>query len=183
MSFTQPFLLGPVFFRTALPCSGGYHMERGEMPLHDAVGINCKKKHNYWKSRLSCQVYGLRGVSWWLCVLSDLTSLSILGVGRNSWYIIPLETPQTTWNNPISHRFISLLSDVIPFMKALSHHYANYAWTSNVCHGHNFHRRAQKFSDNIPNTITIFNHNLKKIDKNLITTKYGPLKFPPHKRL
>ena len=35
------FLLGTVFFRTALPCSGGYHMERGGMPLHDAVGINC----------------------------------------------------------------------------------------------------------------------------------------------
>ena len=24
-------------------CSGGYHMERGGMPLHDAVGTNCKK--------------------------------------------------------------------------------------------------------------------------------------------
>ena len=43
MSFTRPSLLGPVFFLTALPCSGGYHMERGGMPLHDAVGINCKK--------------------------------------------------------------------------------------------------------------------------------------------
>ena len=43
MSFTRPFLLGPVFFRTALPCCGGYHMERGWMPLHDAVGINCEK--------------------------------------------------------------------------------------------------------------------------------------------
>ena len=43
MSFTRPFLLGPVFFRTALPCSGGYHLERGGMLLHDAVGINCKK--------------------------------------------------------------------------------------------------------------------------------------------
>ena len=41
--FHEPFLLGPVFFRTALPCSGVYHMERGVMPLHDAVGINCKK--------------------------------------------------------------------------------------------------------------------------------------------
>ena len=29
-----------IFFRTALPCSGGYHPERGGMPLHDAVGIN-----------------------------------------------------------------------------------------------------------------------------------------------
>ena len=43
MSFTPPFLLGPVFFRTALPCSGGYHMERGGMPLHDAVGITVKR--------------------------------------------------------------------------------------------------------------------------------------------
>ena len=42
MSFTRPSLLGPVFFRTALPCSGGYHIERGGIPLHDAVGINCK---------------------------------------------------------------------------------------------------------------------------------------------
>ena len=40
MRFTRPFLLG---FRTALPCSGGYHLERGGMPLQDAVGINCKK--------------------------------------------------------------------------------------------------------------------------------------------
>ena len=26
-----------VFFLTALPCSGGYYLERGGMPLHDAV--------------------------------------------------------------------------------------------------------------------------------------------------
>ena len=43
MSFTLPFLLGTVFFQTALPCSGGYHMERGGMSFHDAVGINCEK--------------------------------------------------------------------------------------------------------------------------------------------
>ena len=43
MSFTRLFLLATVFFRTGLLCSGGYHMERGGMPLHDAVGINCKK--------------------------------------------------------------------------------------------------------------------------------------------
>ena len=42
MSLTRPSLLGTVFFRSALPCSGGYHMERGGMPLHDAVGITCK---------------------------------------------------------------------------------------------------------------------------------------------
>ena len=32
-----------MFIRTVLPCSGGYHLERGGMPLYDAVGINCKK--------------------------------------------------------------------------------------------------------------------------------------------
>ena len=31
------------FFRSALPCSGGYHLETGGMSLHDAVGINCKE--------------------------------------------------------------------------------------------------------------------------------------------
>ena len=43
MSFARPFLLDPVFFRTALLFSGGYHLERGGMPLHDAVGVNWKK--------------------------------------------------------------------------------------------------------------------------------------------
>ena len=32
-----------MFFRTALPSSGGYDPERGGMPLHDGVVINCKK--------------------------------------------------------------------------------------------------------------------------------------------
>ena len=41
--FHADILLGPVFCRTALPCSGGYHLEKGGMPLHDAVGINCEK--------------------------------------------------------------------------------------------------------------------------------------------
>ena len=43
MSLTRRSLLDTVFFRTAPPCSGGSHMERGGMPLHDAVGIHCKK--------------------------------------------------------------------------------------------------------------------------------------------
>ena len=43
LSFTQSFLLGPVFFRTALPCSGGYFLERGRTPLHNGVEINCEK--------------------------------------------------------------------------------------------------------------------------------------------
>ena len=33
-------LIGPVFFRTSLPFSGGHHLECGGMALHDAVGIN-----------------------------------------------------------------------------------------------------------------------------------------------
>ena len=43
MNFPLPFLLVPVFFRSALSCSGGYHLERGGMPLHVAVVVNCKK--------------------------------------------------------------------------------------------------------------------------------------------
>ena len=34
---------GHVFFHTVLLCHGGYHLNRGGMPLHDAVGINCEK--------------------------------------------------------------------------------------------------------------------------------------------
>ena len=43
MSFKLSFLHGPVFFRTSLPCPGGYHLERRGMPLHDAGVINCEK--------------------------------------------------------------------------------------------------------------------------------------------
>ena len=38
MSFPRPFLLDPVFFRTSLMCSGGYHLER--------VGMNCTRGAN-----------------------------------------------------------------------------------------------------------------------------------------
>ena len=62
MSFTLPFLLGTVFFRIPLPCSGGYHMERGGMPLHDAVGIICKNGE-LLKIMAQVSLYGLRGVS------------------------------------------------------------------------------------------------------------------------
>ena len=60
MIFKLPFLLINVFFRTPLPCSDGYHLERGGMPLHDAVGINCKKGETTEKSWFRCQVYVLR---------------------------------------------------------------------------------------------------------------------------
>ena len=41
-SSTRPILLGLVFFRTVLSCSGGYHQEKAGMPLHGAAGINYK---------------------------------------------------------------------------------------------------------------------------------------------
>ena len=67
MSLTSPSLLGNVFFRTALPCSGGYDMERGGMPLHDVVGINCKKGAT--TENQDSAVY----LDECVCVLPDLT--------------------------------------------------------------------------------------------------------------
>ena len=62
MSFTRPFLVGPMFFRTALPSSGDYHQERGGMPLHDVVGINCKTGATTENQGSGVKYYGLRGV-------------------------------------------------------------------------------------------------------------------------
>ena len=59
--------LGPVFFLTTLPFSFGYHLERGGMPLHDAVGISCKKG----ETTESICAKGCMLVI--VCVLSDLT--------------------------------------------------------------------------------------------------------------
>ena len=75
MSFTRPSLLGTVFFRTALPRFGGYHLERGGMPLHDAVGINCEKGQLL---KIKAQVSSIWAKGCILmivcvCVLSDLT--------------------------------------------------------------------------------------------------------------
>ena len=67
MSFTRPSLLGPVFFRAALPCSGGYHIERGGMPLHDEVGINCKKGVMKIKAQLS-SIWAKRCILMTVCV-------------------------------------------------------------------------------------------------------------------
>ena len=73
MSFTKPFLLGTMFFRTALPCSGGYHLERGGMSLHDAVWINCKKDATA-ENQGSGVKYRAKGcILIIVCVLSDLT--------------------------------------------------------------------------------------------------------------
>ena len=74
MSLTLPPLLGTVFLRTALPCSGGYHMERGGMPLHDEVGINCKNGATTENQDSAVKYMGL-GVYFddCVCVLPDLT--------------------------------------------------------------------------------------------------------------
>ena len=74
MSFRRPFLLSTVFFRTALPCSGGYHMGSEGMPLHDDVGINCKKV-----ATTENQGSGVKymGWLWWLCVCVIWLSLII----------------------------------------------------------------------------------------------------------
>ena len=40
--FHAPIFAWPYVLLDCPPCSGGYHMDRGGMPLHDAVGINCK---------------------------------------------------------------------------------------------------------------------------------------------
>ena len=93
-SFTRPFLLGPVFFRTSLPCSGGYHLERGGMPLHDAVRINCKNGATTEKQGAGIKYLGLKGVCWMIvCLLSELTRLPLLGGGKKSRYIIMVIVP------------------------------------------------------------------------------------------
>ena len=75
MSFTRSFLLGRVFFPTALPCSGGYHLERGGIPLHDAVGINCKKgaTTEYHGADVKYIWAMVCMFDYCVCVLSDLT--------------------------------------------------------------------------------------------------------------
>ena len=63
----------PVFFRTAIPCSGDYHLQRGGMPLHDAVGINCQKGATTdFKAEMS-SVWANGCVLMIVCVLADLT--------------------------------------------------------------------------------------------------------------
>ena len=73
MSFARPFLLCPVFFRTDLPCSGGYHLERGGMPLHDSVGINCKNGAITEIKEQMSSILAKGCMLMIVCVLYDLT--------------------------------------------------------------------------------------------------------------
>ena len=68
MSFTHSFLLGPVFFQTTLPWSCSYHLERGGMPLRDAVGINCKKGAITENQDAGAKYMDEGVYVWWLCV-------------------------------------------------------------------------------------------------------------------
>ena len=44
IEFHARFLLGTDFCQTALRGSGGYHLQRDGMLLHDAVELNCKSR-------------------------------------------------------------------------------------------------------------------------------------------
>ena len=59
------------------------------MPLHDAVGINCKKGAATENQGSGVKYVGkLVYLDDCVCVLSDWTWLPLLGVRRKSWYII-----------------------------------------------------------------------------------------------
>ena len=58
------------------------------MPLHDAVGINCKKGATTEYQGAEVKYMGQGCIFMIMCVLSDLTWLPLLGGGRKSWYII-----------------------------------------------------------------------------------------------
>ena len=63
-------MLDPVFFRTALQCSGGYHLERGGMPLYDAVEINCRNGITVQKIKVQISSVWAKGcVSMIVCVI------------------------------------------------------------------------------------------------------------------
>ena len=60
------------------------------MPLHDAVGINCKRAQLLKIKAQVSSIWAKGCILMIVCVLSDLTWLSLLGVGRKAWYIILL---------------------------------------------------------------------------------------------
>ena len=58
-SVSRAILLGPAFFRTAFPCSGGYHLERCGMPLHDGCGWD---KHGKRGATTEIQGAGVKNI-------------------------------------------------------------------------------------------------------------------------
>ena len=88
MSFTLPYLLGPVFFWTALLCSSGYHMERVGMSLHDAVVKTVKRAQLLNIKTQMSSIWAKGCMLMIMYVLSDLTRLPLLGGERKALYII-----------------------------------------------------------------------------------------------
>ena len=59
---------------TAFQYSGGYHLESGGMPLHDAIGINCKNGANTDNQGADVKyIWAKWCMLMIVCVLSDLT--------------------------------------------------------------------------------------------------------------
>ena len=91
LNFTRPVLLGPVFLRTALPCSGGSHLERGGMLLHDAVGIKSKKDviTKYRGAGVNYMGWGVY-IEWlWVCYLTwQFGMANPPWLMKKIWYII-----------------------------------------------------------------------------------------------
>ena len=99
MSFSRPYLLGTVFFWTALPYSRGYHLDMGGMPLHEAVGIIVKRAQLLNIKAQMSSIWAKGCMLLIVCVLSDLTWLPLLGGGRKSWYIITIKKIDSTFKN------------------------------------------------------------------------------------
>ena len=91
MSFTKPFLPGPVFYPTAFPCYGSYHLERGVMPLHDAVGISIKRPQ-LLKIKAQMSSIWAKGCMLMIvvCLSSDLTILLLFGGGLETRYMMTI---------------------------------------------------------------------------------------------
>ena len=58
-------------FRTTLPCSGGYHLERGGIPLHDA-DVNCNRCATTENQGSDVKYMAMGCMLMIVCVLSDL---------------------------------------------------------------------------------------------------------------
>ena len=58
------------------------------MPLHDAVGINCKKAQLLKIKAQMSSIWAKGCMLMIVCVLPDLPSLPLLGGGRKSCYIL-----------------------------------------------------------------------------------------------
>ena len=65
-------------------------MEKGGIPLHDAVGINCKRAQLLKIKAQVSSIWAKGCILMTVCVLSDLIWLPLLVLdgGRKSWYII-----------------------------------------------------------------------------------------------